>query len=60
MVDTRCYRCFGSRMVTETRTEDDFAMGLALGTALDMGYFPSTNTVTERVPCPACRGTGDR
>lgn len=55
----RCtnYGC-NSGYVTEMRTETDYSTGIALGTALGMGFFPSTKTVTERKPCPCCHGTG--
>ncbi|MDB5184209.1 MAG: hypothetical protein JWN38_17 [Candidatus Saccharibacteria bacterium] len=53
-----CTRCHGSRSITETHTEQDLAMGTALGAALGMGYFPSTRTVTKQVTCPQCHGSG--
>lgn len=62
MDDTRkrCTYCGGTGRRTETSTESDHAMGFALGAAFGTGYFPSTKTVTRRVNCSYCHGTGKR
>lgn len=56
----KCFNCRGTGKVSETRTEQDTATGVALGVALGMGYFPMTRTVTEEVRCSWCFGTGKR
>lgn len=57
---TRCSYCSGTGRRLETHTETDFAMGIALGTALGGGFFPSTKTVSEYVNCSMCHGSGKR
>lgn len=55
-----CSHCHGRGTVTETRTEQDFAMGFALGAATGTGYLPQYKTVTETKRCTWCGGSGKR
>lgn len=43
-----CTRCGGTGKVTNTKSEPDIATGVAMGAALGIGYFASTNDMGRR------------
>lgn len=53
-----CTNCHGRGQVSELVTETDSGMSIAMGSALGMGYFPMTRTVTKDKTCPVCGGSG--
>lgn len=53
-----CTVCSGRGYTAQTRIVPDYAMGAALGSALGMGYFPSTKTEFYNQSCLRCYGTG--
>lgn len=61
---SKCTMCSGTGKRTSygTETEQDIPMGIALGTAMGIGYFPSTRTrsTTTKKKCTYCNGTGER
>ena len=53
-----CSFCYGKGTREQSRIVPDTAMGIVMGAALGMGYFPSTKVEYYQERCSYCNGTG--